>query len=236
MSTQKVLMKLSPEHAASVLINTKDLCMSDYEKILEGILQTGYNINNESGALLLSALSQGKEDVCRLLFAKGAQTACSQYIYQHTTIHHAYTRKYAQGITDMLLEHTMGSPFADVIIKSLQDFPLRMTIFDIASNDELRAQLYIRCNRLPGEHPNKNVLELCAKAGLEYPSAKKADPKLSELERVKKELAMCQHYLNVSQQAQANLVDKLKTSETETESLQEKLEKASLIIKTLSSI
>jgi len=240
MSTQDII--VPTKYAATLLANVPSMSVTDYKEILD---KSGYDMPTDMGTLLLPALECMNVEVVELLFSRGATTASAGGVYAANSTHHAYLadRRYPAKIADLLLEHTMASNFLDVIVQFLRNHNQRLNVFHHATNDKLRAELYIRCNALPTIQPSAEIQAICAKAGLCYSFNQDTYniQKLAETEQALKDcqtalkntknlLAISEQSLEDSQETlqtcnQALIDSKKRTVElvTETESLKEQL-------------
>jgi len=205
---ERVTVSIDTKCAANILSTTPGMFVSSYKEILTSVLSSGYDINDNESALLLSALQRENVKVIELLFAKGAQTACKSHVYSSTWLAHAYQadRRYTPPVADLLLEHTLGSQFCGVIINFIRMHPSRVSVFDNATSDELRAQFYIRCGTLPTKTVNDNIQKLCGEAGLWYPAGK-------DIFDLKGNLNDAQCKLAVSEAAHQKTQERLEVSE-----------------------
>ena len=151
---------------------TSNIPIEEYTRILRTLLESGYDINSYSGILLLAALANGRANIIRLLFAHGAMTANEHEVYMD--INNEYGNAYSRGrihtpeTADLLLENTLKSPYFYTVIKPFICYQQRLEIFNNATDNKQRAELYIRCLKLPIEKANAEIQEMCARVGLRY--------------------------------------------------------------------
>jgi len=173
MATQ-VTIKLEHECSIPLAISVLHTHMSshtEYARILQQILATGYDINANKSELLLFALS-GNGDInnITLLFSLGAQVATAHEVYDRPC-GHAFNagRVYKPSVAKALFDHVMASPHFDVISKHLHENHQRIDVFNDLASDEDKAALYVRARLLPRVKCNENTQRLCALSGLSYP-------------------------------------------------------------------
>ena len=168
MTTVRILRNVSVHDAVCMLLRDNTPDITEYTSILDSILQTGYSINSNESELLMSALTYERIQEVKLLLARGASVASNQRVYNHKVFTHAFWcgRVYPQEIADALLEHILTSPHFEVIIALLSqtDYNNRINVFNNASDDTLRAKLYIRLGKLPKGLQNANITNAFTKA------------------------------------------------------------------------
>ena len=162
----------TPVHGAVTLLMNRDRFTHDeYTQVLDDVLKTGYDINSNASELFITAIYQ--RDVARVktLLARGASVASDKYVHNGIRLGHAFNGGWVhcKDMADILLDHVLSNKHFD-IIKAFLDIDSwdRMDVFNNASSDTARAELYIRVRRLPKKRPNDEIMKLCESAGLTY--------------------------------------------------------------------
>jgi len=241
MSTQAATVSITLQYSitnAIRLLHSKLTSPTEYESILKEILQTGYDINSNQSELLLCALNATSvnADIVILLFSLGAQVASAHGVYISSAYSHAFNacRRYSHDIAKALFDHIMASPHFDLIAAHLRDNRSRFDVFrDLASDDD-KAALYVRIKQLPSSC-SSIVQAICAKSGLVYPPHPLTPDE--EIAKLKEQLAAeTSQTISLKEQLAAVSATFEKQLAAETESMKEKLDKATAIITKLTSL
>ena len=168
MATVRITKDIPVHDAIGMLLKHQTPNITVYESILDDILKTGHPINSNESELLMSALRYDALDEVKLLLARGARVSSNIRVFNHPVFSHAYSggRVYSREVADILLEHTMSSPHFELIKGVLlsSEYDNRIDVFNTASDETLRAKLYIRIGKLPKDLQNANIMNVFTKA------------------------------------------------------------------------
>jgi len=221
---------MSVSDARNLLLRNTASCQV-YSSILSSILSTGYDINSNQSEFLVTAIaeSNANPEVISLLLARGASVASETKVYHLPNSEHPFAagRIHSTAIADLLLEHILEHPHFEVIKKHLLiDMWDRVSIFNNASSDSRRAELYARLGRLPKGEENANVIRMYAENLKKLVLTESVPEQLKELQEVTKELTAVKQELEDVTTERDSLKEVLKSVTQELSTAKKSLEKA----------